>query len=84
MEMKRKALGRGLDALLDPEEEKAERAPSLLWLPPEVIRSGEHQPRRRFEEEGMEELAASIRARGVLQPLLVRRHPLGGYELVAG
>ncbi|TBH21247.1 ParB/RepB/Spo0J family partition protein [Thermus thermamylovorans] len=70
-------LGRGLEALLP-------KTPGgVVRLPLAAIRPGSLQPRRRFPQEGLEELAASIREKGLLQPLLVR--PRGeGYELVAG
>jgi ParB family chromosome partitioning protein len=61
-------------------------APPNNRVPVERIRTGRFQPRRRFGEAELEELAGSIRARGVLQPLLVRPHPdsSGDYELIAG
>lgn len=61
-------------------------APAGNRLPIEKIRPGKFQPRRRFDDEELDELAGSIRARGVLQPLLVRPHPEadGDYELIAG
>ena len=80
--MKAKGLGRGLDALLG-----AASAPpreSLLTLPLARIRPGRYQPRTRMDQQALAELAASIRAQGLMQPLLVR--PLDGerYELIAG
>ncbi|MCX7817789.1 MAG: ParB/RepB/Spo0J family partition protein [Kiritimatiellae bacterium] len=79
-------LGRGLGALIP----RAEREPAAAesgghtkMVPLGAIRSGRWQPRREFSPAQMDELAASIRAHGVLQPLLVR--PAGeGYELIAG
>jgi len=55
----------------------------IRWLDVEEIRPNPHQPRRVFDEQGLEELADSIRAYGILQPLTVRRTDRG-YELVAG
>ena len=55
----------------------------LLLLPPELIRPNPSQPRRYFDREGLEALAASIAQHGMLQPLTVRRQD-GGYELIAG
>jgi ParB family chromosome partitioning protein len=49
----------------------------------EVVR-GRYQPRREFNEESLNELAASIRAQGLMQPVVVRPRPQGGYELIAG
>ncbi len=80
--MARKALGKGLGALLTMPE------PSILdgvaEIPMEEIRPGAHQPRRKFNEKALHELAASIRGQGLLQPVVVRPLPEGGYELVAG
>ncbi len=82
---KRKSLGKGLDALLpEPEEEAAALARGLSELPVETLYRGPHQPRRRISEQGLEELAASIRAQGLLEPVIVRPRPSGGYEIVAG
>ena len=86
----RKALGRGLDALI-PGAGKA--APTLPTATPadaeqevaiELISPNPRQPRVDFDESTLGELAASIRAKGVIQPLLVRPRDGGGYELVAG
>lgn len=77
MSKKPSGLGRGLEALLP------KTGGSVVRLPLSAIRPNPAQPRRRFSEEALEELAASIREKGLLQPLLVR--PKGdGYELVAG
>lgn len=78
---RRPALGRGLSALL-PGAPAAPRG--LLQLPLSEIVSDEAQPRRHFDEVAIEELASSVRAQGVLQPILVRRLPEGGYRIVAG
>jgi len=76
---RRSGLGRGLDALL-PAPEGGER---LVRIPLALIEVGSVQPRSRFDEAALEELAASIREKGLLQPVVVR--PKGdGYELVAG
>lgn len=53
-------------------------------VPIAVIRPNPLQPRQHFDEESIEELADSIRARGLLQPIIVRREPDGGYTLIAG
>jgi ParB family chromosome partitioning protein len=76
-----------LDALLGGvrEDEKiTSDAAEVLQIPVDSISPNPHQPRREFSEEGLNDLAASIGTRGVLQPILVR--PLGGrnFELVAG
>lgn len=82
---KRKSLGKGLDALL-PEPLESADTPShgLSEIPVETLYRGAHQPRRRINEEGIEELAASIRAEGLLEPVIVRPRREGGYEIVAG
>ncbi|MGH9414077.1 MAG: ParB/RepB/Spo0J family partition protein [Terriglobales bacterium] len=86
----RKALGRGLDALLAPSTPRATAAPApapggeLHTLPIDQIIPSPFQPRRHFDQAELNDLAASIRAQGVLQPLLVRPAIDGGYELVAG
>jgi ParB family chromosome partitioning protein len=85
---KRSNLGRGLSALLgaapEPPREEAARAPRAL--PIEQLHPGRFQPRRQFAQEAIEALAQSIRENGILQPLVVRRHPAiaGAWEIVAG
>ena len=81
-ERKRQALGKGLGALIPGGGEAPPQGELLLVATQEVFPNPE-QPRIRFEEAALQELAASIREQGVLQPLLVRRVP-GGYELIAG
>ena len=81
LERKRGGLGRGLSALMD---EAATPGAVRMTLPLADIVASATQPRRRFDEVAMDELVESIRARGVLQPILVR--PIAGrrYEIVAG
>ncbi|BBK45307.1 chromosome partitioning protein ParB [Allostella vacuolata] len=85
---KRKPLGRGLSALLGEAPAPAlERAPEhggLRTIPIEALRPGRFQPRRQFDEEAMRALVESIREKGILQPILVRRHGDEGWEIVAG
>ena len=76
----RRGLGRGLEVLVG----GVGGSPELLHLPVESIHPNPRQPRRRFEPEATAGLAASIRLQGVLQPVVVRSRPQGGYELVAG
>jgi ParB family chromosome partitioning protein len=84
---KPKGLGRGLDALLGGGEENTRRD-AQATLPVGAIRPGKYQPRTRMDEKSLQELAASIKAQGLMQPLLVR--PVGQlqgrdqYELIAG
>src|SRR5271167_1034566 len=78
-------MGRGLGAILSVSAEGA-KAPEeeLRELPIELISANPNQPRRRFDQDSLELLAASLGERGVLQPVLVRPRPGGTYELVAG
>jgi ParB family chromosome partitioning protein len=79
---KPKGLGRGLDALLG--SDNSARKDTTATLPVGVIRPGKYQPRTRMDEKALNELAASIRAQGLLQPLLVRPVGRDQYELIAG
>jgi ParB family chromosome partitioning protein len=84
--MHRKALGRGLEALIPGNPggvATAEPRPAGTELPIDDIAPNPHQPRVRFDEQAIRELADSIKTTGVLQPVLVRR-TADGYELVAG
>lgn len=58
--------------------------PELVHLPVETVHPNPRQPRRRFEPEAAAGLASSISLQGVLQPIVVRRRPEGGFELIAG
>jgi ParB family transcriptional regulator, chromosome partitioning protein len=79
-----KRLGRGLEALLGPiSREQAADSGALRELPVGAIRPNPFQPRREFSEEALEELAESIKASGLLQPVVVRARG-GSWELVAG
>jgi ParB family transcriptional regulator, chromosome partitioning protein len=77
-----RGMGRGLAALLPGGSADAESA--LREIAIELVRPNPHQPRRDFDGESLLALAESIKARGVLQPLVVRALPGGSYELVAG
>jgi ParB family chromosome partitioning protein len=81
---KLKGLGRGLDALLSANREDEATQGELRQLPVEELRPGKYQPRTRMDPGSLEELAASIRSQGVMQPILVR--PLNGsdFEIIAG
>jgi len=81
MATKRMALGKGLGALL-PEFGQAESR-ALLYCGIEEILPNRSQPRKHFDESKIEELAASIKEKGVLEPLIVRRKDQG-YELIVG
>jgi ParB family chromosome partitioning protein len=76
----RRGLGRGLEVLVGGLEAGV---PELLHLPVDAIHANPRQPRKRFDGEAGSGLAESIRRQGVIQPLLVRPRPAGGYELIA-
>jgi len=78
--MTRRALGRGLSALLP---DSFKQSDDLLEIEIDLIKPGAHQPRTHFREDRLQELAQSIRANGIVQPLVVRRRgPY--YEIIAG
>lgn len=81
-------LGRGLSALLgedDDEQVQLERLRQSRALPVEQLTPGPFQPRRRFDQDDLRELAESVREQGVIQPILVRRAPDGDtYQIIAG
>src|SRR2546428_5539229 len=77
-------LGRGLEALLGPTREEAEREGSLVELPVREIRPNPFQPRQDVDAASLEELKSSIQQAGLLQPVVVRTAASGGYELIAG
>jgi ParB family transcriptional regulator, chromosome partitioning protein len=77
-----KGLGRGLDALLG--EGDTSDGERLLTLPVESLVPGKYQPRTRMDENALAELAESIRAQGLMQPILARAIPGGKFEIIAG
>ena len=84
---KLKGLGRGLDALLGGDMDQAPVAGAPSVLPVAQLQPGKYQPRTRMDEGALNELAASIKSQGVMQPVLVR--PVAGgqagqYEIIAG
>jgi ParB family chromosome partitioning protein len=84
---KLKGLGRGLDALLGGDASEAPAAPAGApsSLPVTQIQAGKYQPRTRMDDGSLAELAASIKAQGIMQPVLVRPLALEGrYEIIAG
>lgn len=80
---KLKGLGRGLDALLSGSADTPGRE-SLQTIALEHIRPGRYQPRTRMDEASLSELAASIKAQGVMQPILVRPVDANRFEIIAG
>ena len=84
---RRRGLGRGLSALMsdiEPVEEAARPLRPDRTLPIDALSANPDQPRKRFGEGEIDELAASIRRHGILQPILVREATDGGYQIVAG
>ena len=87
-EARRRSLGRGLSALFQADQPQTQESPAdraLKTVPIDKLAPGALQPRRRFPDEELEALAVSIRAKGILQPILVR--PVSGgdsFEIVAG
>ena len=91
MNAKKKRLGRGLDALLgssdiesSPQKENASSNPAPNALPIEKLQRGEYQPRTNMDQASLEELAASIKSQGIIQPILVRPIADDQYEIIAG
>lgn len=91
--MKKRGLGRGLSALLDPgsvHPENSESAPveqsAAMMISPDEIEVNRNQPRKLFDDEALEQLTASVKERGILQPLIVRKSPDDNsrLELIAG
>ena len=87
---KKRGLGRGLDALLtnnntvDPVATEAAPKGELRKLPIEQLQPGKYQPRKDMSPEALEELASSIRAQGIIQPIVVRKLTDDSYEIIAG
>ena len=79
--MAREALGRGLRALLEGTDTVGDAA--LMHLPVAQVHPNPYQPRQHFDPERLQELASSLKAQGLLQPIVVRRHR-DGFELIAG
>lgn len=83
--IEKRALGRGLDALIQPKEidSAAQSQERVLQIPVSDIRTNKYQPRLEFNQEKLKDLINSIKEKGVVQPVLVRKTP-SGYELIAG
>lgn len=86
MSVKKRGLGRGLDALLGSASPTTETdsGDALQELPLTQLVAGKHQPRRHFDEAALAELTASIKAQGVVQPIIARQLSVDHYEIVAG
>lgn len=89
---RKRGLGRGLSALMSDVREELAPPPGAppkrpdMRVPIEKLRPNPDQPRRSFNREALEELAASVREKGIIQPIIVRENPVGSdtYEIVAG
>ena len=88
MAVKKRGLGKGLDALLSGSTiavEEASAGADLREIPVDLLQPGKYQPRTDMHPESLEELASSIRAQGVVQPIVVRSiNDMGHYEIIAG
>src|SRR4051812_33936694 len=86
--VEKRGLGRGLSALLEEQDDNAPASAAPApdrTVPIELLRPNPNQPRKSFDEAEIEALAASIRRRGILQPILVRPEGAPGeYQIVAG
>lgn len=81
---RRNALGRGLDSLIGISEVRTDGSSAISEIDIDSIIPNPEQPRRTFSDEGLDELAASIRELGIIQPLSLRTAPDGGYQIIAG
>lgn len=85
---KRKSLGKGINALfpdaVNLEEEIEKSGERVTAIPIDELRPNPYQPRREFNQQALEELSKSIEKNGVLQPIIVRKSKVKGYEIVAG
>ncbi len=90
--VKKRGLNRGLEALLqgagsldvDLNQATTENTDELQYLPVEWLQRGVYQPRRDLDPEALEELAASVRQHGIMQPIVVRSVAVNRYEIIAG
>lgn len=82
--VKHKGLGRGLDALLANDEVASNQSDSLATLSVDKLQPGKYQPRTHMDQASLESLADSIRAQGIMQPIVVRLVDSGQYEIIAG
>lgn len=82
--VKLRGLGRGLDALLSGNSDNNAAGESLQNLKTALLQPGKYQPRTHMDKESLTELADSIKAQGVMQPVLVRLVSAGRYEIIAG
>jgi ParB family chromosome partitioning protein len=81
---KHTGLGRGLDALISTDEVKTEGSSSISEIPVVQITANPNQPRREFDEVSLQELADSIKAIGIIQPITLRKVSEKAYQIIAG
>ena len=81
---KAKGLGKGLDALMGDSTTMQSQEAGSVMLPISQVEPGLNQPRKRFDDEALADLAASIEEHGIIQPLTVRRLSTGYYQIIAG
>ncbi|MDA0931343.1 MAG: ParB N-terminal domain-containing protein, partial [Bacteroidetes bacterium] len=93
MAQRKSGLGKGLGALLASREDASEQKNgqgslpsigSIALIPIQKIEANPWQPRTRFEQDSLQELAQSISTLGLVQPITVRQLPQGGYQLISG
>lgn len=84
MKIKNTGLGRGLDALIDTTHINTNGSSSINEVPLSEIKANPNQPRHNFDEEALEELAASIREIGVISPITLRKNADEDYLIIAG
>ncbi len=84
MSSKKPRLGRGLDALLETTVKPLAGTEALRNIPIDLLQRSKYQPRTHMNKQALAELAESIRAQGVVQPIVVRELKTGNYEIVAG
>ena len=82
--MKSNALGRGLDALISTEGVRTQGSSTINEIPLDQIEANPNQPRREFDEESLQELADSIRAIGIIQPITLRQISENHFQIIAG
>lgn len=84
MALKRNALGRGLDSLIQMDDVPARGSTAINDIKLDQISPNPEQPRTTFDEEALDELASSIRELGIIQPLSLRKTGDNSYQIIAG
>lgn len=82
--IKKKGLGRGLEALLGANDKSSSNAAGVAMLQISQLQAGKYQPRKNMVDASLQELSESIKEQGIMQPLLVRSVASGKYEIIAG